>query len=226
MIREMTFSSGRTGLYEPCKLLLTPTGQNEIYGARKILAALISGAISAVVCNPTDVVKIKFQGDPSLKGEPRLYKSVFSAFRQIVKSEGFFGGLYKGAMTTTVRSAVLSCSQLSSYDVFKNEILVSYFPKHFHRDDFGTHLVSSIVSGVVTALTSNPFDVARTRIMNQTNNAYSKNPFKAIRKICQEEGLRALYKGFVPSYIRMGLVTCLFFLIYERVRLFMGFQTI
>jgi len=73
VIRELTFSSGRVGLYEPCKAILTPQGQSDIGGFRKLIAGLLSGAISAAICNPTDVVKIRFQVDFTL--ERSLYLS-------------------------------------------------------------------------------------------------------------------------------------------------------
>jgi solute carrier family 25 protein 14/30 len=88
----------------------------------------------------------------------------------------------------------------------------------------------------MTTLASNPLDVARTRIMNeqvleQTESGkvvqkhtmkYSTNPLRTIFCIARDEGLLALYKGFVPSYIRLGSVTTGFFVVYEQLRLLFG----
>jgi len=169
VLRELTFSSGRVGLYEPCKSLLTPSGQDDISGIRKLLAGLLSGASSAAICNPTDVIKIRFQGDPSPAGQPRRYSSLRSAFVTIWRNEGLRNGLYKGVFTTTARSAVLSATQLASYDTFKHNIFLKYFPHIFTSDGFPLHFCSSIVAGIMTTLTSNPLDIARTRIMNEKN---------------------------------------------------------
>lgn len=84
----------------------------------------------------------------------------------------------------------------------------------------------------MTTLTSNPLDVARTRIMNEhaleidpeglvtkrLSLKYSTNPFKTMLQITTEEGVMALYKGFVPSYVRLGSVTVGFFVVYEQLR--------
>jgi hypothetical protein len=235
VFRELTFSTGRTGLYEPCKALLTPTGANDINGFRKLIAGLLSGAISAAICNPTDVVKIRFQGDPAPIGQPRRYSSLRSAFITIIRTEGFFGGLYRGVATTTARSAVLSGTQLASYDTAKNNILHHYFPQVFPLDSFKLHLLSSFFAGFMTTTTSNPLDIARTRIMNEKikiidgkrlPSEYSTNPFITMFIIIRKEGVMALYKGFVPSYIRLGIVTTLFFIIYEGLRSHVGMKGI
>lgn len=107
----------------------------------------MSGALSAAIFNPTDVLKIRFQvafllfqidekGDPSLKQQPRRYKSLRAAIRHIVQHEGILGGLYKGVWTTMLRSAVLSATQLASYDTFKHQVLLNSFSQYFPEDNF------------------------------------------------------------------------------------------
>jgi hypothetical protein len=38
------------------------------------------------------------------------------------------------------------------------------------------------------------------------------------------EGLRGLYKGFIPNWIRIGPHTIITFLVYERLRLWSGLR--
>jgi len=99
LLRELTFSTGRVGLYEPLKDLMTPVGEKDINGFRKIIAGLASDAASAAICNPTDVVKIRFQGDTSPIGHPRRYPSLRNAFITIIRNEGFFKGLHRGRVS-------------------------------------------------------------------------------------------------------------------------------
>lgn len=61
--RQMVFASLRIGLYEPVKQLYVGkdhVGPISIW--TRILAALTTGAIGISIANPTDVVKIRFQG--------------------------------------------------------------------------------------------------------------------------------------------------------------------
>ena len=61
--RQMVFASLRIGLYEPVKnFMVGPDHQGPISIFTRILAALATGAFGIMVANPTDVVKIRFQG--------------------------------------------------------------------------------------------------------------------------------------------------------------------
>jgi solute carrier family 25 uncoupling protein 8/9 len=60
----MVFASLRIGLYEPVKqLYVGKDHQGPISIFTRILAALTTGAFGITVANPTDVVKIRFQGE-------------------------------------------------------------------------------------------------------------------------------------------------------------------
>ena len=61
--RQMVFASLRIGLYEPVKQFYVGkdhVGPISIF--TRIAAALTTGAFGIMVANPTDVVKIRFQG--------------------------------------------------------------------------------------------------------------------------------------------------------------------
>jgi len=78
---------------------------------------------------------------------------------------------------------------------------------------------------------SNPFDVVRTRIMNErvfpgSFPKYSPNPFITLWKIFSSEGLIGLYKGFVPSYTRMGTCTSIVLVVLEQLRVLAGLKTL
>jgi solute carrier family 25 uncoupling protein 8/9 len=61
--RQMVFASLRIGLYEPVKqLYVGKDHQGPISIFTRILAALTTGAFGIMIANPTDVVKIRFQG--------------------------------------------------------------------------------------------------------------------------------------------------------------------
>lgn len=60
----MVFASLRIGLYEPVKqFYVGKDHQGPISVMYRIAAALTTGAFGIMVANPTDVVKIRFQGE-------------------------------------------------------------------------------------------------------------------------------------------------------------------
>ncbi len=67
-----------------------------------------------------------------------------------------------------------------------------------------------------------PFDVIKTRVMNSSAGTYS-SPLDCLVKTVKHEGVGALYKGFFPTYARLGPWQLVFFVVYEQLSLaFMG----
>lgn len=123
MMREASYSSIRMGLYEPVRHWLVsihPSSNGEMPLETKIGAGLISGGIGACIANPTDLVKIRFQSQKPT--QPSVYRHTFDAFHQIYRDEGGLRGLYRGVGPTACRAAILTATQLASYDHSKHLI--------------------------------------------------------------------------------------------------------
>jgi hypothetical protein len=84
------------------------------------------------------------------------------AFKAIAELEGV-RGLWKGTVPNMQRAAILTASQLSSYDAFKHAVL----DRGWMREGLPLHAVSSMFAGTVCALTTAPVDNVKTRLMNQ-----------------------------------------------------------
>lgn len=94
------------------------------------------------------------------------------------------------------------------------------------------HFTSSFIASFGSAVASNPIDVIRTRLMNQkriafagvntaatTSRIYTGSIDCAVQTV-RNEGFRALYKGFIPTYLRMGPWNIIFFITYEQLKQF------
>jgi solute carrier family 25 uncoupling protein 27 len=77
--------------------------------------------------------------------------------------------------------------------------------------------VGALVSGLVSATVSTPFDVIKTRMMNQPREAplYS-GPLDCVVKTVRAEGATGLYKGFLPAYSRLAPHRMVHFLALEQ----------
>ena len=91
------------------------------------------------------------------------------------------------------------------------------------------HMTASMVAGLSAATASNPCDVIRTRMMAQRKfiKVYPNLPDTAVLytsslhcglHTVRSEGVQALYKGFVPSFARMGPWNVIFFIVYEKLK--------
>ena len=87
------------------------------------------------------------------------------------------------------------------------------------------------MAGVCACLISSPCDVVRVRMMDQkrlrTAQADSASTVRIYKSAAdcfavtvRNEGFPALYRGFVPAFMRMGPWNIIFFLVYERLKLF------
>ncbi|CAG2061016.1 unnamed protein product [Timema podura] len=92
--------------------------------------------------------------------------------------------------------------------------------RYFVKNHFSTPLCHSMVGGVFISVFMTPFDVIMTRMYNQGVDSegkghFYKNVTDCFIKIWHSEGLYGFYKGFVPSYARLGPHTVLCFMFWD-----------
>ena len=110
-LRELTYSSIRMGLYPVVRdFYASGLDKNTDPGLlRKVLAGLTTGALGSALANPTDVVKIRLQGEAGRvvdgvyvsglwTGKRPSYNNTWDAFVKIAKNEGLLNGLYRGTL--------------------------------------------------------------------------------------------------------------------------------
>jgi solute carrier family 25 protein 14/30 len=189
---------------------------------KKVLAGATAGSIGAAIATPTDVLKVRMQADGA-NNRPR-YRSTLEGFTTIARTEGI-RGLYKGIVPTTQRACILSAAMMSSYDHSKHFLLNEGWIKD---DNIYAHVSAGMMSGFSMALVSTPIDVVKTRIMNRS--VSSATPYQGmvdcLFKTGQAEGVLGLYKGFVPTFLRLGPHTILAFTIYEELRKWSGIRPV
>ena len=130
------------------------------------------------------------------------------------------GGFYQGCTPAIQRAALVNLGELTTYDTAKKSIVV------YTGDNLLCHLCSAICSGFVASLCSTPADVAKSRIMSQTAGPDGKMPYNGTldcwRKVVANEGPLALYKGFMPGWLRLGPWQLVFWCSYEQLRIITG----
>lgn len=71
MLRQITYSGTRFGLYEVGKQHLTPPGTSDIPFLQKVGLAAVAGACGGFVGTPGDMVNVRMQNDIKLPLEKR-----------------------------------------------------------------------------------------------------------------------------------------------------------
>ncbi|CAE7435437.1 ucpB [Symbiodinium sp. CCMP2456] len=225
ILRELSYSGMRMGLYEPVRETLAGRGGQQEKRQRtsplvvKILAGAITGAIGSVIANPFDLLKVRMQGG----GAHETPASVTEEFTSIVQSGGL-RGLWRGAGPTVQRATLLTASQVPSYDHAKHTLL----DVGLVREGYVCHFACSMLAGVVAAAVTSPVDLAKSRIMSQPldpetrRGALYTNTLDCWRKTAAAEGIGALFRGFNMQWMRLGPHTTISLMCFEQLRYLAG----
>ncbi|GFR41596.1 hypothetical protein Agub_g2320, partial [Astrephomene gubernaculifera] len=136
-------------------------------------------------------------------------------FRQTVAAEGW-RGLWRGGAPAVQRAALVNLGELATYDQAKRAILSTGLTG---GDNLWAHTGSSVCSGFFASLVSVPADVVKTRMMSQdASQPLYRSSLDCLLKSVRAEGLGAMYKGFFPTWARLGPWQLVFWTSYEHMR--------
>ncbi|XP_010954098.1 solute carrier family 25 member 32 [Camelus bactrianus] len=164
-----------------------------------LVAGVSGGVLSNLALHPLDLVKIRFAVSDGLELRPK-YKGILHCLTTIWKLDGL-RGLYQG-VTPNVWGAGLSWGL---YFFFYNAIKSYKTEGRAERLEATEYLISAAEAGAMTLCITNPLWVTKTRLMLQYDGVVNasqrqyKGMFDTLVKIYKYEGVRGLYKGFVPG---------------------------
>ena len=171
--------------------------------------ASTSGFLGGIAGNPADVLNVRMQHDAALPMEKRRnYRNAIDGLVRMVREEGF-ASLFRGVSPNSMRAVLMTASQLASYDGFKRVILAQT-PL---EDNLTTHFTASFCAGFVATTICSPVDVFKTRIMSAHD---SKGVVSLLSETLRTEGFTWMFRGWVPSFIRLGPHTIATFIFLEQ----------
>ncbi|KAF3914378.1 hypothetical protein ABW21_db0200716 [Orbilia brochopaga] len=146
-------------------------------------------SLGSIAGNPADIINVRMQQDGALPAEKqRNYKNAIDGLIKMVRQEGVTS-LFRGVGPNSGRGALMTASQLASYDEFKMLLLRS----GMFEDNLTTHFTvriaklqiinggrrlanveqASTMAGGVATLICSPVDVVKTKIMSSHDPAVS-----------------------------------------------------
>ncbi|KAF8771795.1 Mitochondrial uncoupling protein 2 like protein [Argiope bruennichi] len=211
--RQMCFASVRIGLYDSVKNQYSALASGSIPAGHvgiRILAGITTGGMSVIFAQPTDVVKVRMQAQ--VTGVAPRYVGTMSAYRTIAVEEGM-KGLWKGTLPNVTRNAIVNAAELVCYDLIKEFILT----RRLMSDNVPCHFTSAFAAGFCATVVASPVDVVKTRFMNSHHGQYA-GALDCALKMFKEGGLTSFYKGFMPSFIRLGSWNICMFVTFEQLK--------
>lgn len=127
-----------------------------------------------------------------------MYLGTIDCLNKVIRREGILA-LYNGLEATMMRNITWNAGyfgvifQVKAQLPAKPELLNSF--------------IAGTIGGCVGTVLNTPFDVVKSRIQNspQTISPSKYNwSIPSLFIVAREEGIRALYKGFIPKVLRLG----------------------
>lgn len=145
---------------------------------------------------PLDRIKILLQAQSS----HYKHHGVLGGLTAIVKKESLIA-LYKGNGAQMVRIFPYAATQFTSFEIYKRYLSGVYIPVVKHGDKF----VAGAGAGVTAVALTYPLDTIRARLAFQITGEHKYTGIAHAARVMfnNEGGIRALYRGFVPTLVGM-----------------------
>ena len=208
LLRQLTYSTTRFGIYSELKEVFTTARSSPSFPSL-IAMASTSGFLGGIAGNPADVLNVRMQHDASLPTEKRRhYKNAIDGIIRVTREEGW-RALFRGVGANSMRAVLMTAGQLASYDGFKTLLL----EKTILEDNLTTHFCASFLAGFVATTVCSPVDVIKTRVMSAHT---QEGLLVLLKRTIANEGIGWMFRGWVPSFVRLGPHTIATFLFLEQ----------
>lgn len=166
-----------------------------------VFCGAVGRCISATVISPLEMVRTKMQSK-------RLsYWEVAEAIKQLVKYDGFFS-LWRGLGPTLLRDVPFSSIYWASYEYMKQKL-------DQRKPTLQFSLTAGALAGSIAAISTLPFDVAKThrqielgeRDLVDPAKRQSKKSYRTtqvLKGIYKQNGISGLFSGIVPRVIKVA----------------------
>ncbi|XP_026681300.1 mitochondrial uncoupling protein Bmcp [Diaphorina citri] len=196
VIRQATYGTIKFGTYYSLKnFIVEKTGQEDI--VVNVGCAVAAGILASSIANPTDVVKVHMQNFIVEKtGQEDIVVNVGCAVAAGILASSIANptDVVKVRMQVVHSNSLVTCL----HDIYTKEG-VGAFWKNFFLLSFQTRLMN------------------QKHLKNQHVRVY-KGSIDCMLQTIKHEGFMALYKGFIPTWVRMGPWNIIFFITYEQLK--------
>lgn len=158
--------------------------------SQQLLAGSVAGAVSRTCTAPVDRLKVMLQAHGSQKN-----LGVLSGFRYMLH-EGGVASLWRGNGINVVKIMPEAALKFALYDQIKRRM------RGNSKRDLAVweRFVAGSLAGALAQTTIYPLDVLKTRLALATTGQY-RGALDCAVHVCKLQGLRALFRGYLPNVL-------------------------
>lgn len=219
ILRQVFYATSRFGLFETFRDKLHEYRGKTDFAARVGIGA-VTGGMAAYISCPMEVAVVRMSLDSTLpKEDRRNYKGVFDTASRVVKEEGV-AAFWRGSNPFVARAMLVGVFQVATLDQFK-DVYASLLNQR--KNSIPNVFCAAMTSGLIYSIATMPLEACKNRMASQkADKVTGKLPYKGIvqtlRKVSADEGVFALYNGFLPYYMRCGGHTVAMFVVVQWLR--------
>lgn len=201
---------------------------------KEIISGLTAGSITTLVVHPLDLLKVRLQlsatsAQKAHYGPPTVIKEIVrSSAHNRHRTLKVINELYRGLTINLFGNAIAWGVYFGLYGISKELIYKSLAgPEQIqHKGANNDHKMNSLiylsagaVSGLLTAILTNPIWVIKTRIMSTSKTARGSytSIYNGVQRLLRTEGLQGLWKGIVPALFGVSQ-GALYFAVYDTLK--------
>ncbi|KAF9177685.1 hypothetical protein BGZ51_008464 [Haplosporangium sp. Z 767] len=219
VIRIVPYSAVQFASYEQFKKLLMDPTKNDLDTPRRLTAGALAGLTSVAFTYPLDIVRTRLSIQSAqianTKEAQAKLPGIWKTMVLIYTKERGIIGLYRGLGPTLTGVAPYVALNFQAYEVLRKH----FTPPGETSPSVGMKLVCGAVAGSFAQTVTYPLDVLRRRMqvtgMDAVSYKYSST-WDGVKKIIKQEGVRGLYKGMVPNYLKVAPAISISFVVYEQ----------
>jgi solute carrier family 25 phosphate transporter 23/24/25/41 len=205
-------------------------GDGQMTPTLRLAAGAVAGIIGMSATYPLDMVRgrLTVQTD-------NQYRGIMHAARLIIKQEGLIA-LWRGWLPSVIGVIPYMGLNFAVYETLKDLTLKAYDLNDERELSVLSRLACGAVAGTTGQTVAYPLDVVRRRLqMSGWNGAQTlhaeqghaviyKGMVDCFVRTVREEGMRALFKGLLPNYIKVVPSIAIAFVSYEQVKELLGVE--
>lgn len=208
------------------------TGSGELTPLLRLIAGAGAGIVAMSATYPLDMVRGRLTVQ---EGKNSQYKGILHATTTIIREEGPLA-LYKGWLPSVIGVIPYVGLNFAVYETLKAMLLKQHGCRDERELSVPVRLGCGAIAGTFGQTVAYPFDVARRRLQvsgwsglkklhaDHGNVVVYKGMIDCFVKTVREEGVKALFKGLAPNYVKVVPSIAIAFVTYEQVKELLGVE--